>query len=207
MRGWRTLDWSRVKTILIVVFLLINVFLITKIISRNNDQYIKAEEIKNVKELLLVNRIKLNTPIPSRIKSMKRLIMNYESVKLSMDEIKKNQKQYQLVSSYYYKGNQIFNVEAKVINSEKIVVNENLAAVIGLTGDSQKVNPIDAIIEFVRVSVGKEFTINKISLGYYINVNGGSEIAKYEKVTANPAWKIETDKGIYYFDGYTGKIL
>jgi hypothetical protein len=62
------------------------------------------------------------------------------------------------------------------------------------------------LVELIKqINANSQTTIKRISLGYYADVNKNNEIIKYGE--ADPAWKIDTDRGVFIFDGYSGKLL
>lgn len=67
------MNWARVKTILIIVFLIVNIFLIFKVSEKYNRRQLKADEILNIKNLLSANGIVLDTTLPSQIKYLPRM--------------------------------------------------------------------------------------------------------------------------------------
>lgn len=67
------MDWARVKTILIIVFFIVNVFLVVKIMEKNKGVELSSDETIEIQKLLLQNNIKLETEIPSKIYSIPRM--------------------------------------------------------------------------------------------------------------------------------------
>lgn len=72
------LNWARIKTILIIVFLLVNIFLVYKVSEKYSQKELKPDEISNLKNLLIQNGIVLETTLPSQIKLLPRMkVTNY----------------------------------------------------------------------------------------------------------------------------------
>jgi len=67
------LNWARVKTILIIVFLVVNIFLFFEVSEKYSSKVIKPEEISDLKNLLVANDIILETTLPSQIKFLPRM--------------------------------------------------------------------------------------------------------------------------------------
>ncbi|MGE5328178.1 MAG: two-component system regulatory protein YycI [Deltaproteobacteria bacterium] len=72
------MNWARVKTILIIVFLIVNIFLLFKVNQKYSQKELKAEEISNLKNLLSSNEIVLEAALPAQIKLLPRMkVTNY----------------------------------------------------------------------------------------------------------------------------------
>ena len=67
------LNWVRVKTILIVVFLIVNIFLVLKISDKTNHKELNPQELLDIKQLLSNNSIILHTDIPTKVSYMQRI--------------------------------------------------------------------------------------------------------------------------------------
>ena len=280
------MDWARVKSILIIVFLIVNIFLVIKILDKSNRKELTSSEIQSVKQLLSQNSITMQAQLPSQIRYMPRIkvtneaahenvladkligagkwtkkmgangavysskdkeliirgdgkseykiiepartlqtLTNEEMVKefaysilkqfISMDNyqlesISANQSNYEVNINNIYKGNEVFNNSINVnipkAGSAQVVIKQGFVDFGGFTGKPKKVTIVDALVELIRnVNINDPTVIKKISLGYYADFNSNNEVLKYAE--ANPAWEIETNKGIYFFNGYNGNLL
>ncbi|MGE5474010.1 MAG: two-component system regulatory protein YycI [Ignavibacteriales bacterium] len=280
------MNWARVKTILIICFLIVNIFLLYKVSEKYNRKELKADEILNLKNLLSANDIILNTTLPSQIKYLPRMkvtnrtveenqiadkilginkwtvkkndagiaiyssgnreikfdsfgfveytinIGKVEGLKLVSNEIKAKETVKDLLKKYlkldkYIEDNiqvskagiiinfsyvdnnrEILNnyIVSKILPEGKIIIKHGLVDSDGLNSKNKKITLVDALVELVRVLKDKgKTTIKEISLGYYADLNKGNETIRFGE--ADPSWKIETDKGIYIFDAYTGDFL
>lgn len=280
------MDWARVKTILIIVFLVVNAFLATKIMEKNSGTQMKPDEVLEVKKLLQQNNIKLQTEIPIKMPAISRIkvinqaadgdaiankiigmkvwnkkveangevayssktkhlrvykngqieyvvIETPDKLKLLTNKETAENRIYDLLTVYYpldsYRlestnaTNNGFNIKLCSYNntyemfnntveaiidfaSQKITIKQGVIDFEGYNGKAKKVSVIDALVELIRhIDTKSQISIKKISLGYYADVNKNNEIIKYGE--ADPAWKIETDKGAYIFDGYNGNLL
>lgn len=125
-----------------------------------------------------------------------------------LDSISRNLDGYDVKLKYVFKGIEIFNndIQAKIYKSGQIVITQGLVSFSGFAGKPKKVSPVDALVKLIEVVDSNTPTeINKISLGYFATVTRNDEIIKYEE--AEPAWKIETSKGTYIFNGYYGNLV
>lgn len=276
-------DWARVKTILIIVFLIVNIFLILKLVEKGSNREFTGHEIESIKQLLGKNNIEMQVQVPSRFEFMQRIKVteglegnaladkllgagkwsaktdsdgekkfisenkelkvnkdgqfeykisnvkfNQKTLNESMveeqvykvlrtyikiddyrlDGISKNKNGYSLKFNYLYKGQEIFNnsITVEVVDTGSITITQGLIDLSGYTGKSEKVTPIDSLVELIKYTEGKT-TVKSLTLGYYADVSKNGEIIKYGKTNADPAWKIETDKGLYIFDGINGTLL
>lgn len=280
------MDWARVKTILIIVFLIVNAFLVAKIMEKSSATQLKSDEIIEVEKLLQQNNIKLQTEIPSKMPAMPRIKVinraadgdviankiigmnlwnkkvetngevtysaearhlkvykngqieyvvteNPDKLKLLTNKEAAENRIYDLLAAYYpldsyrleltdattngyhvklcsyNKTYEVFNnaVEASIdFTSQRITIKQGIIDFEGYNGKAKKVSVVDALVELIRhIDIKNQISIKKISLGYYADVNKNNEIIKYGE--ADPAWKIETDKGDYIFDGYSGNLI
>jgi len=67
------LNWARVKTILIIVFLIVNIFLFFKVTERYSTKELRPAEISDLKNILAANNIALETTLPLQIKYLPRM--------------------------------------------------------------------------------------------------------------------------------------
>ena len=277
------MDWARVKTILIVVFLAVDMFLIVNLIMKNKSTELTPEAIKSVKQFLAQNNVVLDTEIEKKVLNLSRInvvnpivdgdlaankfigkglwnkkkdidgnvlyssdkesllvqkkgevILKYNEPNIAnlsgsatingyfLGVLKKNHivnaelQTEKMIKNIYYIRYRCYDNKMKVFNnyaeveldqsSGDISIKIGMIEAEGYAGKKKQVNIIDSLIELVRNVNSKEKTIvKKISLGYYANVNKNEEAMKYGE--ADPAWEIETDKGIYIFDGYNGNLL
>lgn len=72
------MDWAKVKTILIIVFLIVNIFLMMKIVEKSSRKELKADEIQSVASLLTQNNIILQQQMPTKISFMPRIKITNE---------------------------------------------------------------------------------------------------------------------------------
>ncbi len=278
------MDWVRVKTILIIVFLVVNIFLLTKIIDKGSTAEMTQDELQNLKQLLTANGITFQTEMPARFEYMRRInvtdgteggalanilfgtgswtltnrqegeavyVLGERELKVRTDgrfsyttrikpvdnkhmlDIEQTKEQvlgvlgtytqtenyevtsvstmpegYALDINFFYLGNEVFNNSARVevFNSGQMVISQGLINLTGFTGKPEKVTPIDALVKLIETT-GGQTTVKEMVLGYYADLDKEGEIVKYGKAKADPAWKVETDKGIFIFDGYNGSLL
>ena len=82
------MDWSRAKTILIIIFLSLNFFLIYNIIKQESKTVILSQnDISNIKSILDNNNIELKADILTTIKPQPFLRLDDE--KINEDKVKK----------------------------------------------------------------------------------------------------------------------
>ncbi len=278
------MDWVRVKTILIIVFLIVNVFLLIKIVERDSRAEMTQDELQNLKQLLSTNGISFEVEMPEEFEFMRRInvtdgfqeealanrlfgsgrwtlteqqeeetvyVSGEQELKIKddgsfsyktrlepidnkhMENIERLKERvlgvlgtyarienyevtsvstmpegYVLELKFFYMGNEIFNngVRAEISNSGDMVISQGLINLSGFTGKPEKVTPVDALVELIEITGGQTL-VKEMVLGYYADLDKDGEIVKYGKARADPAWKVETDKGIYIFDGYNGTLL
>jgi hypothetical protein len=77
------MDWSKAKNLLIVAFVLTNIFLIYNILDdtfkRNETQVIDGKYSGNVEQYLNDNGINLDIPIPKEMPSLPMLVVRYKN--------------------------------------------------------------------------------------------------------------------------------
>lgn len=74
------LDWSKAKSILIVIFVILNLFLAGVIIKLANDEGISQDTIENAKKALLNRGVIVNSEIPLYNKKIGTLVYGDESI-------------------------------------------------------------------------------------------------------------------------------
>ena len=67
------MNWARVKTILIIVFLIVNIFLFFKLAEKYSRKELNPGEISDLKNLLSANNVVLQTAMPLQIKFLPRM--------------------------------------------------------------------------------------------------------------------------------------
>jgi len=110
------MDWSKAKSILIVAFIVTNLFLAYVLFNAQNvdNSNLNYEFIDDVKSLLLEKDIKINSTIPTEIPSLPLLTIEYETYdpvelantffgEYTIEEIDGNK--------YYRKGNETLTIE------------------------------------------------------------------------------------------------
>lgn len=279
------MDWARVKSILIIVFLIVNIFLVMKIIDKSNRKELRSDEIQSVTQLLNNNNIVMQVQIPTQIFYMPRIRVNNETAEegaladrllgpgqwtnkssqqgsgfylsngremtikpdgtviykikesgevskeqisqewarsrlnsllekyvslqsYHFESISKTEDGYEITMKNVYKETEIFNnrIKAKISNSGEITISQGLVSFAGFAGKPRKVAATDAMVELIRyVNINEKTVVRSISIGYYADFNKNGEIIRYGE--ADPAWKVETDKGTFIFDGYNGTML
>lgn len=77
------MDWSKAKSLLIIGFIVTNIFLIyniqSEIFKRNEIQIVNNKYLNNVKQYLNDNGIKLNTHIPEEVIALPILVVKYKN--------------------------------------------------------------------------------------------------------------------------------
>ena len=61
------MDWSKAKSVLILVFIILNIFLAYNIMLLYNDEGISAHIIENVENILMDNGVELKCQIPVNV--------------------------------------------------------------------------------------------------------------------------------------------
>lgn len=74
------MDWSKAKSILIIIFIILNLFLTGIIIKVANDEGISQETIENAKKALLNRGVIVNSEIPLYNKKIGTLVYSDESI-------------------------------------------------------------------------------------------------------------------------------
>lgn len=74
------MDWKRAKTILIVMFLVINIFLSYQLVatSRNQYRYTNSQELTSIEQYMNSKNIKFETKIPDKVVLTPSLKVKYE---------------------------------------------------------------------------------------------------------------------------------
>lgn len=78
------MDWKRAKTILIIMFLVINMFLFYQLFASGRDQYkyTNAQELTSIKEYMTGKNVKFDTEIPDRVQVIPSLRVGYYNFEL-----------------------------------------------------------------------------------------------------------------------------
>jgi regulatory protein YycI of two-component signal transduction system YycFG len=172
-----------------------------KVYKNGQIEYVVTENLDKLK--LLTNKEAAENHIYDLLAAYYPL----ESYRLELTNATTNGYYIKLCS--YNKAYEVFNntVEASIdFTSRKITIKQGIIDFEGYNGRAKKVSVVDALVELIRhIDTKNQISIKKISLGYYADVNKNNEIIKYGE--ADPAWKIETDKGDYIFDGYSGNLI
>jgi len=118
------MDWSKAKTILIVAFIITNVFLLYNIrndIMEENYFAKKDEEwISDIVKILEENNIIINTEIPRDTETLSDLTVEYQTFnpKKIADKILGN---YEILGEEYIKGGET----VKTLNNDRLLIYEN----------------------------------------------------------------------------------
>jgi len=117
------MDWSKAKNILIIAFIITNIFLLYNIKNNLEDANyfysIDEERIQDVKEILESKNIIINTVIPQSKEKLPILTVEYEAY--DPEEIAKK-----LLGSYELKGEEYINKNerVKLLNNNKLLIYE-----------------------------------------------------------------------------------
>lgn len=182
------MNWSRVKTFLIIIFLIINSFLITRLIEKNSN-YIDKNAANTVIQILKDRNIQLLGQIPEVKRSYRRILIRNED----------NKTQNSTDSVLFASLNDIKSPNVK-INNTSIIFESYI-------GKSRNIMQwYDVLVEFIRKMSVKDTKISNIRLGYFIDFDKYQSSLKTAEI--NPSWQIELADGKkYVFDAYNAELL
>jgi len=171
------MDWSKAKNILIIAFIITNLFLAYVLIdSKNIDNPIIDDEfITDVRNLLLEKDIKIDSTIPTEIPSLPLLTIEYETYK-PVDLASKFLGQYtteNIEGKEYYRN----GTETLIINNENEIIytnDDNVKKIESL----EKKDLIKIAEDFIK---DKGFASNDYKLSDFRESNGTYYI-EYNKV-------------------------
>lgn len=79
------MDWSRAKTILIIVFLILNIFMVFMILSTSSNEPFNNDYIRYAKDYLTSKNIEINADIPRVIRNTGKVL--YSTKKYNIDAL------------------------------------------------------------------------------------------------------------------------
>jgi regulatory protein YycI of two-component signal transduction system YycFG len=137
----RQLEWKRVKTMLIILFLALNLFLIYNLYDENMKETFNQETFNSLSNIMISRNIKLLPDIKkiSTAKKMKRMLI--ESEKGFMEDF---------VKIVEPSG----EIEGNFIGRSKEII-----------------SPVTLLTNFIRDTKYQDITISSINLGYFYDSN------------------------------------
>lgn len=118
------MDWSKAKNILIIAFIITNIFLfynVYKNMNENNFFYINDETVEDVKKILEERNIFIETEVPKKVPSLPILKVKYETY--DGDELaKKILGDYQKIDDKYFDADR--NERIEVSHNNKFFIYE-----------------------------------------------------------------------------------
>lgn len=175
------MDWSKAKTILIIALLIVCLILSGILVKeRLTERKALEEAIAETKIYLQSQGIKLESDIPLDRPSLPVLFVEYQE-NTGSDELS-----YGDYMVYTASGSS----KGYTIKSE----GESKAKVI-----SANTALLSAVLS--KIEAGKELTITKVELVYYIDAETYQGMPASSD-TAIPAWRIETKDGDFYINAY-----
>ena len=174
------MDWSKAKNILIVAFIITNLFLAYVLLDTKSidNPTIDEEFISDVKELLLEKDIKIDSTIPTEIPSLPLLTIEYETYK-PVDVASKFLGKYTIKNiegnEYYTNG-----TETLTINNGNRIIYSNYNNIKKINSIEKK-NLIAIAEDFIR---DKGFETNDYKLSDF-RENNGTYYIEFNKVIQN----------------------
>jgi len=165
------MEWKKIKIMLIVLFLFINVFLCYMLYNKNIKSYV--ETLETIQVVLETNNV---TVIPN------------------LNAFEKNEKMSKLFirSQNEIKDNLLITLE-EANKYEKIGKRKEI------------INLTTLLANFIRDIAPKSMIVKEITLGYFFNSNQvNEEVVAGE---AEPCWIVDTSKGKYIYNAYTGELI
>lgn len=193
------MDWKRAKTILIIMFLVINAFLSYQLISnsRNQYKYINSQELKSIQQYLSNKNINIDTKIPDRASVIPPLKVRYH--RFEVEEVKKlffQDKQYKLISQA--NGYTMVSGDISVDVERGIYLTYKNKAIEIKQSEVKKekcLSQIDRFIEGLRLNMGNRYTkVSELPNGYMRMVVG----QKYKNIPVENSQLeiIATEEGV-----------
>ncbi len=207
------MDWAKVKTILIIVFLIVNIFLMMKVVEKSCRRELKADEIQSVTSLLSQNNIILQQQMPTKISFMPRIKTTNEIAEGDWLADK-------LIGSGKWTKVQgqtnetIYTFEDKKL---KVGVNGRFNYTINKGPDKLQLNSEDKVKEYIYNILRLYTTIENYTLESLVKGRDGYELKlscyykdneifnNYVEAKVNDSGQIILTHGLVSFDGFVGK--
>ena len=174
------MDWSKAKTILIIVLLIFCLVLSGILLVRNINESKELESnAKAALEYLTSVGVKVETEIPNQRQALAVLFVEYNE--LSSNDAKLAYRNFNVYTSFGSTKGYTITSEGK--NKAKVV--------------SASSALLSAVSEFENT---QDLAIKDIELCYYIDSNGKPQNGSRD--TAIPAWRITTNKGTSVVSAY-----
>jgi regulatory protein YycI of two-component signal transduction system YycFG len=171
------MDWKRAKTILIIIFLVINILLSYQLFAtgKNQYRYTDSEELKSIQQYLISKNIDLKTEIPDKAPVIPSLRVKYSS--FDVERVKKmffegkEPKLTQFSDGYALDSGDI-SVEVK--NGIYLTYKNNAIKIKqGEVRKEKGLSQIDRFIEGLKLDIGNRYTkVSEIKDGYMKMVLG-----------------------------------
>jgi len=174
------MDWKRAKTILIIMFLMINGFLSYQLIVANRNQtiYMSKQELESVQKYIESKNIKLEVEIPDRVKTIPSLKVKYNQFEI--ERVKQqffNDKDVKLTmladgfsiineniavevkdDIYFYYKNDAIKIKQGEVNKKKCLNNANIFIESLKLGTSNKYVKLQEVKNgYVRIVLGQQY--------------------------------------------------
>lgn len=187
------MEWKKVKAILILIFIGINIFLGYMVYEKNNFSQ-EMKSLSTVQGILNNRGVTLNTTIGNYPVKLRRIaVLNGEKIKL--DDL-----------MIIYPANSTQGIALKTMKDNTLKNTENKLSVVGYTGNKKEIVAVDKIImNLIRDTKIENNQINKFELVYKVINNIDAEVVSAEM---EPIWHIVLADGTEYnFNAYTGGML
>ena len=187
------MEWKKVKSILILIFIGINIFLGYMVYEKNNlSQEMKS--LSTVKDILSNRGVTLNTEIANYPVQLRRIAVSNDE-KINLDDL-----------LIVYPANSPQGKALKSMKENALKSTENKLSVEGYTGNKKEVIAADKIImNLIRDTKIENNQINKFELVYKVINNIVAEVVSAEM---EPIWHIVLADGTEYnFNAYSGVMI
>jgi len=187
------MEWKKVKSILILIFIGINIFLGYMVYEKNNlSQEMKS--LSTVKEILSNRAVVLNTDIGNYPVQLRRIAVE-NNEKINLNDM-----------SIVYPANSPQVKALKTMKENTLKSTENKLNVVGYTGNKKEIIAADKIImNLIRDTKIENNQINKFELVYKVINNIDAEVVSAEM---EPIWHIVLADGTEYnFNAYSGVMI
>ena len=187
------MEWKKVKSILILIFIGINIFLGYMVYEKNN----LSQEIRSLSTIqgILNNRgVVLNTTIGNYPMKLRRIAVSNDE-KIKLDDL-----------MIIYPSNSTQGIALKTIKDNTLKSTENKLKVVGYTGNKKEIIVAEKIImNLIRDTKIENNQINKFELVYKVINNIDAEVVSAEM---EPIWHIVLSDGMEYnFNAYSGAMI